>query len=184
MRRVLGTGIFVAVCVGWLGAADSARGQESPSAKATRKKLKQKITVELKEVGIKDAVDEIRREFDNRLGIKIDNVSGISNNSKITVVAKDQPLEKILNEMCDKYDMGYFVKSDPKDRLDGWIILRKNAKAKERGYEEGKEPKGKASLAPGAPAAGAALPPALFLGAAIRREAPVALAARQRTALA
>jgi hypothetical protein len=154
MRRLFETGILVAVCAAWLGAAGSACGQEeSPSARATRKRLKTKLTLEIKEERIGDAVGEIRREFDNKLGIKIDNVSGISNNSKVTIIAKDKTLAEILNEFCDKYEMGYIVKSDPKDRLDGWIILRKNPKYKERGYEEGKEPKEKSSsLTPPAPA--------------------------------
>src|SRR5262249_11315128 len=93
------------------------------------------------------------------LGIKIDNTSGISNNSKVTLVAKDRPLEKILNDLCDRYDMGYYVKSDPKDRNDGWIILRRS-KHKERGYEEGKEPKQKSALRPRAPPVAAAAEPA------------------------
>jgi hypothetical protein len=145
MRRLVKIGIVVAVCVAWAAAAGAAAAQESPSAKATRKKLKQKISVDFpKETRLKEVVDEIRREFDNRLGIKIDNTSGISNNSKVTLVAKDQPLEKILNDLCTRYDMGYYVKSDPKDRNDGWIILRRS-KVKERGYE-GKESKEKSSL--------------------------------------
>jgi hypothetical protein len=141
------TGILAAVCVAWAASAGTTLAQESPAAKATRKKLKQKITLEFKkEIPIKEVVEEIKREFDGRLGIKIDNVSGISNNSKVSIVAKDQPLEKILNELSDKYDMGWIVVSNPKERYDGWIILRKS-KYKERGYE-GKE---KGARAPGAP---------------------------------
>jgi hypothetical protein len=163
MSRLVRIGIVVAVCGAWAAAAGAAAAQESPSAKATRKKLKQKISVDFpKETRIKEVVDEIRREFDNRLGIKIDNTSGISNNSKVTLVAKDQPLEKILNDLCDRYDMGYYVKSDPKDRNDGWIILRKS-KYKERGYEEGKEPKQKSALQPRAPALAAAAEPAALV---------------------
>jgi hypothetical protein len=131
---LIATAVVAAVCVTWLGTAGSAAGQESPAAKATRKKLKQKITVEWKELPIKEAVGELKREFDNRLGVKIDNVSGISNNSKVSLTAKDQPLEKILGELCDKYELGYYVVSNPKDRTDGWIVLRKS-KWKERGYE-------------------------------------------------
>src|SRR5262245_7299599 len=154
MRRLVGTGVLVAVCAAWLGSAATARAQEeSPAARATRKKLKQKISVEWpKEVRLKQAVEDIRREFDNRLGFKIDNDSGISNNSKVSLAAKDEPLEKILGALCDKYEMGYYVVSDPKDRLDGWIILRKS-RHKERGYKDGKGPKGGASLGPPPPSA-------------------------------
>ncbi len=134
MRCLLASVIVLGVCAGPL------LGQDTPAAKATRKKLKEKITIEFKELPMREAMGEIKREFNNRLGIKIDNVSGISNNSKISYTAKEQTLEKILNDLSDKYEFGYIVLSKNGDRYDGWIIVRKS-KDKERGYEAGKEPK-------------------------------------------
>lgn len=123
--------------------------QESPSAQATRKKLKQKITVEFKDIGTKTVFDDIKGEMDKPCAFKIRNETGVSNNTKLTYKAKDKAVQQILNELSDKYEFGWYVLSDPKDRLDGWVIIRKNSKGKERGYEAGKEPKEKTSeLAP------------------------------------
>ncbi|HYV37702.1 MAG TPA: hypothetical protein VE988_18605 [Gemmataceae bacterium] len=141
MRWRIGLSLAVllgAVAIG-MAAAEQA-GEESPSAKATRKKLLQKITLDAKEIGFKDFTDDIKLELDKPVSFKIDNVSGISNNSKVSYTCKDKTLEQVLNEMADKYEFGWYVVSNPKDRLDGWIMIRKH-KEKERGYEAGKEPK-------------------------------------------
>lgn len=139
MRCMFGIGLVAILAV--LGQVAAVQAQdETPSAKATRKKLQQKISIEFKEVGFKAALDEIKSEFDNRLGIKIDTTTGISLNSKISYKAKDKTLETILNEMADKFEFGYYVISKPGDRYDGWLMVRK-FKEKERGYEWGKEPK-------------------------------------------
>jgi hypothetical protein len=125
-----------------LGAVPGVTAQDTPAAKATRKKLQTKISVDYKEVGTKEVFDDIKREMDNKVSFKIDNVSGISNNAKLTYKANEQTLEKILNDLSDRGDFGYVVISKANDRYDGWILIRK-AKSKERGYEAGKEPKGK-----------------------------------------
>jgi len=114
--------------------------QDSPAAKATRKRLQTKLTVEYKEVGTKDVFDDLKREMDGKVAFKIDNNSGISNNAKLTYKANAKTLEQILNDLSDKYEFGYVVISNPKDKSDGAILIRKG-KGKERGYEAGKEPK-------------------------------------------
>ena len=53
--------------------------------------------------------------------------------------------EKLLNDVSDKYEFGWIVVSKENHKEDGWIIIRKSDKGKERGYEAGKEPK-KSSL--------------------------------------
>jgi hypothetical protein len=141
MRRHLGAVIVLGICAAWLVSVNPVLGQDTPSAKATRKRLQEKITVEIKETPFKEAIEEIRRELNNKVSFKIDNVSGISNNSKVTIIAKDKTVEAILNELADKYEFGYYViSSNDKDRYNGWIMVRK-FKDKERGYESGKEPK-------------------------------------------
>jgi hypothetical protein len=118
-----------------------AGGEETPSAQAARKKLKQKISIEEKDIGFKQMLDTIKSEMgDKYVSFKIDNISGISNNSKVSYTAKDKSVEEILNELADRYDFGWFVVSNSKDRNDGFVMVRK-AKEKERGYEAGKEPK-------------------------------------------
>lgn len=146
MRVVRGAAIFVLT----LGCTGSALAQDTASAKATRKKLQQKISVEFKEQGTKACFDEIKGEMDPAVSFKLDNASGISNNTKLTYKAKDKSVEEILNEMSEKFDFGWIVKSDAKDRNDGFVIIRK-AKEKERGYEAGKEPKKTGALAPVGP---------------------------------
>ncbi len=127
--------------------AQSALAQESKSAQATRMKIKQKISVTFKETRTADVFNEIKTEMDKPVNFKIDNVSGVSNNSKLSYSAKDKTVEQILNEVCDKLECGWFVNSNAaNNKIDGWITIRKSTKGKERGYEAGKEPKTKTSL--------------------------------------
>jgi hypothetical protein len=49
------------------------------------------------------------------------------------------PYQALVIRERARLDCGYIVVSDTRDRLDGWIMLRKG---KERGYEAGKEPNG------------------------------------------
>lgn len=121
--------------------------QESQAAKTTRQNLKQKITVDFKDERTYDVFQIIQNEPDKPLRIRIDNASGISNNTKVTYKAKDKTVEQILNELSDKLDCGWVVISNASNnKVDGWIVIRKNTKGKERGYELGKEPKQKTSL--------------------------------------
>lgn len=118
-------------------------GQDSAAAKSARKRLQQKISVEWKEIGVKVITEDIKREMDSPVSFKIDNTTGVSNNSKLSYKADNKTVEEILNGLSDKGDFGWFVKSDPKDRNDGFVIIRKTSgKDKERGYEGGKAPKG------------------------------------------
>ena len=119
-----------------------AQEQESTAAKTTRKKLQQKISIDLKEIGTKDFFDEIKREMDKPVNFRIENKTGVSNNTKLTLKVKDQTVEKILNDLSDKYDFGWVVISNASNnKIDGWVVIRKTDKGKERGYEVGKEPK-------------------------------------------
>jgi hypothetical protein len=124
-----------------------ASAQESAAAKATREKLKQVVAeVDQKEVGTKAFFDEVLGDLEKPVKFKIDNGSGVSNNSKVTYKAKAVTVEKILNDMSDKYDFGWIVVSNAaNNKEDGKIVIRKSSKGKERGYEAGKEPK-KASV--------------------------------------
>ena len=112
--------------------------QETPAAKAARKKLQQKVSVEFKEVGVKAILDDIKREMDAPVAFKIDNTSGVSNNAKLTYKADNKTVEQVLNELSDRGEFGWFIKSDQKDRNDGFVIIRRY-KEKERGLETGKE---------------------------------------------
>jgi hypothetical protein len=138
MHRLLGW-TAAALCLALLVPLRADAQKETPAAKATRKRLTTKISVDWDNVTLKVALDEIKSELDDRVSFKIDNVSGVSNNTKVKLKVDNQPVTKILDELCTKYDWGYVVLSKPGDRYDGWIIIRKS---NERGYEKGKEPKG------------------------------------------
>ena len=125
-----------------VGLAGTASAQESKSAQTTRKKLQQTLTIEAKEIGTKAFLDDVNREIDQPFRYFIDNASGVSNNTKVTLKVKDATVEQVLNEMCDKLDCGWYVESNvANNKRDGMVIVRKSSKGKERGYEAGKAPK-------------------------------------------
>ena len=139
MRRTLTVVILTAAALITVGRASA---QDSQSAAATRKKLQQQITMSEKEVGIKNFLEGINNEVEKQIRFKIDNVSGVSNNMKVSFAGKNVTVEKILNELSDKYEFGYYVISNAaNNKEDGMIVVRKSGKGKERGYEAGKEPK-------------------------------------------
>ena len=133
-----------AVLVAALWLAGPAAAQESDAAKATRKKLQQKVTIDIKEIGTKQFLEDINLELEKPLKFTIDNKTGVSNNTKMTYKGKGVTVEKLLNDLADKYDWGWVVISNPSNnKVDGSVVIRKS---KERGYEAGKEPKKGASL--------------------------------------
>lgn len=117
--------------------------QESTAAKTTRKKLQQKISVEFKEERTADVFKSVFDEMDKPVKFKINNASGVSNNTKITYKAKDKTVEQVLNDLSDKLDCGWIIISNAaNNKVDGSIEIRKSTKGKERGSEAGKDPKG------------------------------------------
>ena len=140
MRRLL---CVVMSATALLGSV--AFGQETLAAKATRDRLKKIIIDELdyKEEMTRVIFADLKRESNNKVSFKIDTATGMSMNTRLSYKAKKVPLEQVLNDLADKYDFGWFVYSNPKDKNDrynGWVVLRKG-KGKERGYEAGTEPK-------------------------------------------
>ncbi len=123
--------------------AQPAAAQESKAAKYTREKLKQVIDeFDEKEIGTKAFFESVNRELKTEIKFKIDGTTGISNNTKITYKAKKVTVEKLLNDVSDKFEFGWIIISDPgNNKVDGTVVIRRNSKFKERGYEEGKAPK-------------------------------------------
>jgi hypothetical protein len=111
--------------------------KDSPAAAKTRKKLKEKLSVNYKDTRLREIVDNIQKLLDNKVSIKLDNDGGVSNNLTLTYSADEKPLETILDEMFAKNQLGYVIISNPKDRRDGFIIIKKG---KQRGYDTGEEP--------------------------------------------
>jgi hypothetical protein len=104
--------------------------------------MQQKVTLNAKEVGIKAFLDDLKLELEQEIRFKIDNANGLSNNMKVSFSAKDVTVEKVLNDLSDKFDFGYYVISNAgNNKIDGTIVVRRIMSGKERGYEAGKEPK-------------------------------------------
>src|SRR5882762_9978892 len=95
------------VLVAALSLAPHAPAQESKAAKATREKLKQKISVEFKEIATKDVVGDIFDAMDKPVKFKILTATGISNNSKLSFKAKDKSVKQVLNELSDLAGFGW-----------------------------------------------------------------------------
>ena len=135
MRRLLILGLPLLVWVASVALAE----EDTAKAAATRKLLKQNVTVEYKEQALREVVDDLKEQVKG-LSIKPETKSGVQLNTKITLNAKDKPLEDVLNTICDKNGWGYYILSKEKNAYDGQLVLKVG---KERGYEEGKEPTAK-----------------------------------------
>ncbi|HXG08636.1 MAG TPA: hypothetical protein VNK04_02510 [Gemmataceae bacterium] len=137
MHRIV-TALSLLLAVGAVVAVAEVRAADKDTAKAaaTRKKLKQKVTVNWKDTRLADIVEDIK-EMVPGVSVRLDNKGGVSNNRKVTYAAKDKPLEEVLNELCAKEGLGWYVISKEKDAYDGTIWLKIG---KERGYPEGQEP--------------------------------------------
>ncbi len=139
---------LVLVLIGLALLGQPALCQDSKAAKSTREKLKQVIAdFDAKEIGAKAFFEEVNDKLDKSINFKIDNTTGISNNTKLSFKAKNITVAKLLNDVSDKYEFGWFVVSNVgNNKVDGWVMIRKTDKGKERGYEAGKEPKKESSL--------------------------------------
>jgi type II secretory pathway component GspD/PulD (secretin) len=135
MRRFIWAIPVLVLCaaVAW------AQDKDTKAAAAARQKLKQKVTVKFKDTLLKDVVEELQDQVMG-LRFRLDTKGGVSMNRKITYMAKDKPLDEVLDEMFKKEGLGYIVISKEKDAYDGTIWIKQG---KERGYPEGQEPKDK-----------------------------------------
>jgi hypothetical protein len=146
LRREFLALLGIGLAFSWAWSAD----KDSPAAAATRKKLQAKISVEYKDVSIKEIMDDIKQKVNDATGtdlsIWLDNPGGVSNNSTLSYSAKDQTVADILDGMFKDNGLGYVVISKEyktyNSRYDGWLLI---VKGKERGYPENgdKEPAAK-----------------------------------------
>jgi hypothetical protein len=134
MRRVLALIPVLALVVAALPAADDPK--DTAKATVTRKKLKDKVTAEYKDELLKNVVDDLQGQVKN-LFFMLDGAGGVSGNAKVTYKAKDERLDKVLEDICTKNGWGYFVINNKAHTRDGWIMIKVGD---ERGYEKGKEP--------------------------------------------
>ena len=131
MRMLASLSTLAALVLAVASADVRAADDDTPKAAKTRKLLKTKISVEFKDTGLREAMEEITAEAK---GVRFifDTKNGVSLNQKVTYSAKDKSIEVILDELLKKPDLGYIVVSDPKKNAtyDGAVQIRKT---KERG---------------------------------------------------
>lgn len=133
MRRAI---LIVPLFALW-GTVLWAAEKDTPKAAATREKLKQKVTVDVKDDTLKNALEDLEEQA--KVKFRLDLKGGVSQNKKITYKAKDKPLAEVLDEMFKKDGLGYYVISNEKDvQYDGYLFVKQGP---ERGYPKGEEPK-------------------------------------------
>jgi hypothetical protein len=138
-RLCLAVAVLVVGAV--LAEAAPKKGKDSAAAAKTRQKLKQKVTVDYDDTPLKEIVRDLQDQFDKKLSFKIDTDHGVSNNIKLKCKATDKPLAFVLDKLLSPAQLGYVVvsapkRSDPQNRLDGWILIKRG---KERGFAAGEE---------------------------------------------
>src|SRR5207245_3799421 len=93
VRRYLVLGLAMIACVASFALAED----DTAKAAATRKLLKQKVTVEYKEAAFREVVEDLKEQIGKGLSIRPDTKNGVQLNTKITLALKDVPLEQVLN---------------------------------------------------------------------------------------
>jgi hypothetical protein len=141
-RLMLTASLFAACLMGLVNLYAADKDDDTPKAAATRKLLKTKVTVNFKDTPLKDIIEEIQDQVQDKtkkkLGVRVDNKGGVSNNTKFTYKADNQPLDEVLDKMFKKNDLGYLVISQRNNAYDGTLFIVKGGA---RGYPPKKDEK-------------------------------------------
>jgi TolA-binding protein len=115
------------VCFAGASLAADAPKDTSAASFTKNKKLKGKVTVEAKDVPLKDIIADISSQLEDlKLGpISVSYDTGLSGNTKTSLNVKDKPAEEALAEVLKKLGYGFTVISKEKDRYDGWVRVSK-----------------------------------------------------------
>jgi len=133
--------------IAWFGlasatlAAAGAEPVDSPAAAYTRThRLKAKITLNIRNESVQSVLIAVCDQLEEQKYGKLTVVygPGASVGQKVTVEARDKPLDTVLDEVFKTTGLGYVVLSKEGERSDGWLKI---TRGKERGYEPGTEPK-------------------------------------------
>ncbi len=138
-RQLWAVAVLSATLAGVVSAAEPPK--DTAAAEFTRtKKLKGKVSVEAKNLPLKEILADISGQLeDAKLGpISAHYDIGISGNTRTDLMVKDVAAEDALDKLLGSLELGYVVVSKKGDRYDGWIHI---VKGKARGYEPGMEPK-------------------------------------------
>jgi hypothetical protein len=107
--------------------ANSANAEdETAGHRSTKEKLKQKITLELDNVMLREIIDELRGAVKGgtAMRIKPDPKDGITLTSRFTIKAKDETLESVLDKLLKEKNWGYYIQNGPAgSQDDGAIVL-------------------------------------------------------------
>lgn len=136
MVRSLAIAAILAAVGPAVQAADPPPKDTTAAAYTRTKKLKGKVTLDVKNDFLKAVFEEITSQLqDQKLGqLAVHNGVGVSLNTRVTYACKDATVEEALDGLLKQLDLGYHVVSKEKDRYDGWIELNKGT---HRGYPPG-----------------------------------------------
>lgn len=115
------------ICFVGASLAADAPKDTSTASFTKNKKLKGKVTVEAKDVPLKDIIADISSQLEDlKLGpISVSYDTGLSGNTKTSLNVKDTPAEEALADVLKKLGLGFTVISKEKDRYDGWVRVSK-----------------------------------------------------------
>jgi hypothetical protein len=140
VRRLLAILVLGSLCV-WCSVA---LADDTPAQATLRKAVKDtKISVDWKDTLMSDVAKELqdKLEEDGKVKgakVKLDNnITGLTQNMKVTYSAKNKPMAEVLDECCKKYGLGYVILgkggNDPKGKYkkvkdaDGMLLLTKGS---------------------------------------------------------
>src|SRR5262245_42688363 len=112
----------------WMVIPASAADKETPAATKTRaERLKVKVTVDWKNLCLRDCLSELNSAIDDAgLGkIEFKNGTGVSMNSRMTFSAKGKTIEEVLDGLLKTNDLGYEIISKKGDKTDGGLMIKK-----------------------------------------------------------
>jgi hypothetical protein len=113
--------------------AKTAPKDTEAAARTRTKLLKAKVTVEFKNVPLRDALKELAAQADTAAGRPVMWAYGadIPAAKPVTYTCQDKPLDEVLDALLKGPGLGYVVVSDAEDRRDGWVRVTTGG---ERGY--------------------------------------------------
>lgn len=135
-RFMSGARCFLMLVAAFIATGLSLAGdsKDSPKAAETRKKLKEKVTVEFAETPLDEAMEELKGKIKG-LGIRYD--AGISRNVPMTFKGAGASLAAVLDGMFKNKGLGYVIISKEGNAYDGNLLIKQGP---ERGYYPGDEP--------------------------------------------